>query len=144
MSRVDGLSAQGRRDASLHTIAPFRAEVEAFQEMRDILIHRHPDCARCARIARTHHAFDLFRNVADTTESPPTGALRMGEIVVQDRASGRIAQGAEAFLLITRAIPLYAPARLLLKLRTFRSYIEREMGGCDDGACAVRPSKQAS
>lgn len=112
--------------------------------MIDILIYRHPDCARCARIVRTHHAFDLFGNVEDTTETPATGPLQRGEIVVQDRASGRIAQGAEAFRLITHAIPLYAPARLLLKLRKFRSYIERELGGCDDGACALQQPKQAS
>lgn len=107
--------------------------------MTQILIYRHPDCARCARIARTHHAFDLFGRVEDTTEAPPTGPLRMGEIVVQDRASGRIERGAEAFRLITRAVPLYAPARLLLGMSWFRAYIEREMGGCSDGACEVRP-----
>ena len=111
--------------------------------MSDILIYRHPDCARCARIARTHHAFDLLGRVEDTTETPPTGPLRMGEIVVEDRASGKIERGAEAFRLIARAVPVYAPARLLLMLPWFRSYIEREMGGCDDGACEVRPPDPA-
>ena len=111
--------------------------------MSDILIYRHPDCAKCARIARTHHAFDLFGRVEDTTEAPPSGPLQMGEIVVEDRASGRIAQGVEAFRLITQAVPLYAPARLFLKLPWFRSYIEREMGGCVDGACEVHSSEKA-
>lgn len=111
--------------------------------MSDILIYRHPDCAKCARIARTHHAFDLLGRVEDTTETPPTGPLRMGQIVVEDRASGRIEQGAEAFRLITRAVPFYAPARLLLKLPRFRSYIETEMGGCNGVACDVPPPDTA-
>lgn len=68
----------------------------------------------------------------------------MGEIVVEDRASGRIAQGVEAFRLIIQAVPVYAPAHLFLKLPWFRAYIEREMGGCDDGACEIdKPEKAA-
>lgn len=81
--------------------------------MRQTLIYRHPDCARCARIARTHKAFDFFGAVDDATEPPRTGPLQMGEVVVEERAAGRIAQGVEAFRLSTPAIPLYAPARLL-------------------------------
>ncbi|MDX1547232.1 MAG: hypothetical protein R3247_09605 [Rhodothermales bacterium] len=107
--------------------------------MPQILIYRHPDCARCARIARTHRVFDFFGRVEDTTETPPGGPLRMGEIVVQDRSTGRVAEGAGAFRLITEAVPLYAPARLLLRLPWFRSYIERELSGCADGTCEVRP-----
>lgn len=102
-----------------------------------ICIYRHPDCARCARIARMHARFDWLGRVETTTATPPTGPLRMGEIVVEDRASGVVARGADAFRLITQAIPIYAPARLLLGIPGVRARIEREMGGCDDGACAV-------
>lgn len=105
--------------------------------MNNIVIYRHPDCARCARIARAHHAFDLFGRIEDTTETPPTGPLRVGQIVVEDRETGVIKEGSEAFRLITTAVPFYAPARLLLRFPRFRSYIERELAGCEDGSCEV-------
>ena len=105
--------------------------------MPHIRIYRHPDCARCARLARIHHALDLFGRVESTTQTPPTGALRMGQIVVEDRASGVVESGVGAFRLMTRAIPFYAPGRLLLAFSGFRSFVEREMGGCADGACEI-------
>lgn len=107
--------------------------------MNDILIFRHPDCDRCARIARTHQRFDLFGRISNTTETPPTGPLQMGEIVIEDRASGELKRGIKAFRLIVRAIPFYAPIRLLLRLPQFRAFIEREMGGCDGEACEIHP-----
>ncbi len=102
-----------------------------------IRIHRHPECARCARIARMHDRFDLLGRVETTTETPPTGPLRMGEIVVEDCATGHIAHGLDAFRLIVAAIPFYAPARLLLLSPRMRDRIVRDLAGCDDGACAV-------
>lgn len=107
--------------------------------MSRILIYRHPDCARCARIARVHHLFDLRGHVEDTTATPPTGPLRRGEIVVADRATGTIHAGAAAFDRICRAVPFYAPLRLLLRVPRFRARIERELSGCDDGSCGVAP-----
>lgn len=60
----------------------------------------------------------------------------MGQIVVENGESGAIEEGAEAFRLITRAVPFYAPARLLLRIPWFRAYIEREMG-CEGDSCEV-------
>lgn len=105
--------------------------------MKTILIHRHPDCARCARIARMHHRFDWRDRIEDTTQPPRSGPLRLGQIVVEDRRTRVLHEGAEAFDLICRQIPLYAPFRALLRVPAFRRRVEREMGGCDDGACAV-------
>jgi len=104
------------------------------------LIYRHPDGARCARIARTNHAFDVLGRAEDTRAEPPTGPLRKGEIVVANSATGRLAASVGAFRLIVQAVPIYAPARLLLASRRFRDLAEREMGGGDDGACEVDPA----
>jgi hypothetical protein len=111
--------------------------------MKAILIHRHPDCARCARIARAHHLFDWLDRVEDTTEPPRSGPLRMGEVIVEDLRTGGLHGGAEAFGLICRQIPLYAPARVLLRFPAFRRRVDLDMGGCDDGACGVPTSGQA-
>lgn len=105
--------------------------------MPRVLIYRHPDCARCARIARWHHRLDVLRHIDDTTATPPTGPLRMGEIVVEDRATGRLARGLDAFRLLTRANPLYAPGRLMLAVPALRDRIERDLTGCSGDACDV-------
>jgi hypothetical protein len=105
--------------------------------MTTIRIHRHPDCARCARIARVHRALDWLGRVETTTETPRSGPLRLGEVVVEDRRTGVAHGGAEAFRLMCRAIPLYVPALPLLRFAAFRRYIEAELGGCADGACEV-------
>lgn len=105
--------------------------------MRNILIYRHPDCAKCLRIVRTHRLLDILGRVEDSTNTPPTGPLQLGEILVQDGETGAIKGGVEAFRLIVRSIPFYAPAHLLLMLPWFRSYIEREMGGCAGGSCMI-------
>ena len=62
----------------------------------------------------------------------------MGEIVVEDLATLRIARGVDAFELLCRCIPVYAPLRLLLKLGSFRRLIDRQLSGCDGEACAAR------
>ena len=96
--------------------------------MKTILIHRHPDCARCAR---AHHLFDWLDRVEDTTEPPRSGPLRMGEIIVEDLRTGRLHAGAGAFDLICRQIPLYAPARVLLHIPAFRRGVLGELSEQD-------------
>lgn len=109
--------------------------------MKAIRLFRNPNCAKCARIARLHEKFDWRDRLEVSTETPRTGPLRMGEIVIEDLAAGTISHGAEAFNLLCRHIPLYAPFRLLVGIPVFRRYIDREMSGCADSACdpASRP-----
>ncbi|HYE58428.1 MAG TPA: hypothetical protein VD948_07965 [Rhodothermales bacterium] len=107
--------------------------------MPQIRIYRHPECARCARIARLHQALDWLGRIETSTATPPSGPLRKGEVVVEDLATGQIRRGAEAFALITRQVPLYAPLRLLLHMPAFRRYVELDMSGCRNGACDVEP-----
>jgi hypothetical protein len=59
-------------------------------------IYRHPECARCARYARTHLRLDWRHLLEESTATPPSGALRMGEVVVQELATGAMFHGAEA------------------------------------------------
>ena len=105
--------------------------------MTTVRIHRHPDCARCARIARVHHAFDWLGRVETTTATPRSGPLRLGEVVVENMETGTLYRGAEAFSAICRAIPLYRPLRPFLRVPAVRAAVERSMGGCDDGGCRV-------
>jgi hypothetical protein len=99
-------------------------------QMKRIRIYRHPDCPRCAKIAATHHRFDWLNRVEDTTVVPPTGPLRIGQIIVEDLQTRRFLHGAEAFEMICRLIPAYLPFRILLWLPAFRRYVERDMSGC--------------
>jgi len=75
-----------------------------------------------------------------STETPRSGALRLGEVVVEALGSGRILGGADGIELICRHIPAYAPFRLLFLVPAFRRYVEKDMGGCDGDVCAI-PSK---
>jgi hypothetical protein len=100
--------------------------------MRRIRIYRNPGCARCARYARLHQRLDWLDRVEDSTAVPPTGPLAMGEVVVQELASGRVLQGAEAARRIVREIPAYAPFRLLLKIPAISRAADQEMRGCAD------------
>jgi hypothetical protein len=100
-------------------------------------IYRNPHCARCARYARMHQRLDWLHRLEVSTDTPASGALRMGEVVVQDLQSGVIHHGAAAFERICRAIVLYAPMRLLLRIPALRRKVDREFGGDCDDACAL-------
>ncbi len=110
--------------------------------MKTIRIYRHPECPKCARIAKVHELFDWRDRIEVSTATPSTGPLRIGEVLVEEIATGRVYRGAEAFDLLCRNIPLYAPFRALLTLAPFRKYIAREMSGCTDGSCEI-PRDQA-
>ena len=105
--------------------------------MKSIRIHRNPDCAKCARYAAAHRLFDWLGRVDVSTESPRTGALRLGEVVVEKLGTGTILRGADAFAEICRNIPLYAPFRLLLRVPAFRAFVDRDMSGCGGKACGA-------
>ncbi|MDB5804976.1 MAG: hypothetical protein JWN73_2298 [Betaproteobacteria bacterium] len=99
-------------------------------------IYRNPDCARCARYARMHQRLDWLHRLEVSTVTPASGALRMGEVVVEDLRSGVIHHGAAAFEHICCAIPLYAPLCLLLHIPAFRHKVDQEFGGnCGGDAC---------
>ena len=61
-------------------------------------------------------AGDWFGKVDPSTDTPRTGPLRMGEVVVEDLSNGQIHRGADGIELIARNIPAYLPLRLLLKV----------------------------
>jgi hypothetical protein len=105
--------------------------------MKSIRIYRNPDCAKCARYAAAHRFFDWAGRVEISTQTPRTGALRLGEVVVETLDTGAILRGAEGFAEICRAIPLYAPLRILLRVPAFRALVDRDMRGCEDKACSV-------
>jgi hypothetical protein len=79
--------------------------------------------------------FDWRDRLDVSISTPKTGPLRMGEIVIEDLASGTVSRGADAFALLCRHIPLYAPWRLLLRSASFRRYIDREISGCGHASC---------
>lgn len=105
--------------------------------MRQIRIYRHPNCAKCARYARAHKSLDWLHRVEVSTQTPTSGPLRMGEVVVEMLDDGRLIRGAEAFAAICRCIPAYTPFLLLLRLPAVRAFAEREMTGCDGQACGT-------
>lgn len=103
--------------------------------MKRIVIYRHPDCAKCARYARTHHTLDWLNRIVTATATPPTGQLRVGQIVVEELRTGRVHRGAEAFRLICRQVPLYWPFLPLLWVPALRRAIAREINAGEDEHC---------
>lgn len=61
--------------------------------MKAVRLYRHPECERCAGYARMHHRFDWLGRFEDTTQTPPTGQLLVGEIAVQDLRTGATLKG---------------------------------------------------
>ncbi|MFI4968171.1 MAG: hypothetical protein ACHQAU_05530 [Gammaproteobacteria bacterium] len=110
--------------------------------MKRIRIYRNPDCAKCARYARMHERLDWLRRIENSTATPRTGPLAMGEVVVEELATGHITRGADALERICREIPAYAPMLLLLKLPAVRRAADREMAGCGGEACDVSLGKR--
>src|SRR5690242_21562451 len=104
--------------------------------MANVRLYRHPQCAKCARIARLHRRLDWLRRFEDSTETSPLGPLRMGQIVVRDLRSGLTLGCAAGFALLSRQIPAYWPLLTLLHIPAFRRCIEQETGGCGGGGCA--------
>ena len=105
--------------------------------MKRIVIYRHPECKKCARMARLHHLFDWFNRVAVVTTTPPTGPLQMGEIIVEDLATGRFLAGAEGLNVISRQIPLYWWVLPLLWIPAVRARADRQNRGCTNGSCQI-------
>ena len=105
--------------------------------MKMIRVYRNPDCRRCARYARVGTMLDWRDRLETSTATPKTGALRPGEIVVEELTNGNLHRGADALDLIVRQIPLYAPVGLLLRFPSFRRYIDRELSGCGGTSCEL-------
>ena len=102
-----------------------------------ITIFRHPDCERCARMARFHHRFDWLHRIEDTTVTPPGhDPVAIGQILVQRQPSGPLLEGIEAVREIFRQIPLYWLCLPLLYLPPIASRIDADARGCAD-QCAV-------
>jgi hypothetical protein len=105
--------------------------------MKKIRVYRNAHCATCARFAKVAQFFDWLHRVDLSIETPKTGPLRVGEVVVEELASGRILRGAEGMDLIWGNIPVYAPFRLLLRVPSFRRFLEKNVSGCKDNTCEV-------
>lgn len=110
--------------------------------MTAIRLYRHPGCPRCAGYARMHHRLDWLGRFEDSTDTPPTGRLRVGEIAVQDLRTGTTFKGIEGFRLLCRHIPLYWAVLPLTYLRPVRRRIEEDIGGCPDAACDISTGEE--
>jgi len=58
--------------------------------MKMIRVYRNSDCAKCASFARVHRFFDWRQRLDLSTETPRSGSLRLGEVVLEDLGSSRI------------------------------------------------------
>jgi hypothetical protein len=105
--------------------------------MKRITLYRHPACERCRKMSRVHAFFDWFGRVECSTETPPTGPLKPGEIVVHDHRSGEFLRGIDAIRMVARQIPAYLPLRPLLHVPPIARAMDAMVRGCDDGTCAA-------
>jgi len=106
--------------------------------MKTVRVYRNPNCPKCARYAAWHECLDWLDRVETSTAVPVTGALAMGEVVVEDLRDGVIHEGAEGFALLARQVPLYWPLLPLLHIPGIRRRVDRELHGACDTACGIR------
>lgn len=106
--------------------------------MKRIRLYRHHECEKCAGYARQHHRLDWLDRFEDSTATPATGPLRMGEIVVEDLSTGKIYRGIECMRLLFKQIPLYWLFLPLTYLPPVRTAIEKEVSGCGDNSCSTQ------
>lgn len=106
--------------------------------MKKLRIHRNPHCAKCARYARMHRRLDWRDATEDSTASPWSRSMRMGEVVVEDLGNGALHVGAEGMEMLCREIPAYRLLLPLFRLATFRRRVDAEVAG----ARAPRPAKE--
>jgi hypothetical protein len=107
--------------------------------MKTVRVYRNPNCPKCARYAAWHERLDWLDRVEVSTAVPVTGALAMGEVVVEDLRDGVIHEGAEGFTLLARQVPLYWPLLPLLHVPSIRSRVDRELRGTCDDTCEIPP-----
>lgn len=107
--------------------------------MKMIRLYRNSACVRCAGYARMHHRFDWLGRFEDSTETAPTGALRIGEIAVQDLLTGVTLKGIACFRLLCKHIPAYWLVLPFTYVPPIRQWIENDIGGCADGSCEITP-----
>jgi hypothetical protein len=105
--------------------------------MKTVRIHRHPDCARCARHARRHRRLDWLGRVDDSVQSPFERPMRMGEVVARDLRDGRLHGGADGMALLARQVPAYWPLLPLVAIPPVRRAIERDVAGDCGDACTL-------
>ena len=104
--------------------------------MSRIRLYRHPACDKCARYASIHRRLDWLGRLEDSTQMPPTGSLRVGEIAVMDLTTLDVHKGVEAFRLLCRHIPAYWLLLPLSYIPAVRRRIEHEMG-CTADSCST-------
>lgn len=112
--------------------------------MKTLRVYRNPHCARCARFEKINHFLDWLNRLDFSTDTPPTGPLRMGEVVVDELSTGRIHRGVEGIEMVWQNIPLYMPLLPLLRIPIFRRYVDREVRGYDGDECDIAPAREHS
>lgn len=105
--------------------------------MKTLRVYRNPHCAKCARFAKLNHLLDWLNRLEPSTDAPATGPLRMGEVVVEDLATGRIHRGVEGIEMVWRNIPVFMLLRPLLWIPAFRRYVDRDVRGCEGDECSI-------
>lgn len=110
--------------------------------MHRITVYRNKDCAKCRRFARAHQFFDWLHRVKATTDTPRSGPLAVGEIVVEDAATGEMLRGVHAVRAIWRQIPAYMVLLPLLRIPAVARWVDRDVRGCAGPSCAAPASTE--
>ena len=106
--------------------------------MKTVRVYRNPDCLKCARYAAWHRRLDWLDRVDTSTAPPRTGALAMGEVVVEDLRDGTLHEGVDGFAVLARQVPVYWPLLPLLHVPALRRRVDKDMRGACDAACGMR------
>jgi hypothetical protein len=92
---------------------------------------------RCEKIAASHKKLDWLRRLDFSTETPPCGPLRKGEIAVEKIATGKVIKGVQAVRLIFSQVPVYLIFYPVLYLPFVARRIDKDLGGCNGDSCEI-------
>lgn len=105
--------------------------------MTSIKLFYHPTCADCAKKANITKRLDWLGRVDLSTETPPTGALEIGDIAVYDYQSQQYFTGIYAVRKVSMQVPAYYIYGLLLYIPFIRNLAGKNKVGCNGTYCEV-------
>ncbi len=102
------------------------------------ILYYNMNCKECEKQANSTSSLDWLHRFEISTDTPPTGELKIGDIAVLDKAKGKIYTGGYASRVICLNIPIYYIIGLLMYLPPIFKLIDKNKVGCNGESCDIK------